>query len=128
VVDVIEKSDALDKQIAGSDAIRHLEKSGRRSWLAISLLIPSLALDIILSVAVGVLAFRDHELVQQANSLQQRAYATCIANNETHKDQVTLWEYLFALPPTTPRTAAEERQIEHIRVFIRDLFKPRQCS
>lgn len=125
--DLLDRSDALDKRIAGSSDISTLVKASRRNRLLIRILGVSVALDLILSAGVGYLAWQAQHLATQANSLEERAKATCVAGNEARAGQIELWHYVLDLPPTTPRTAEQQAQADSFRSYINRLFAPRQC-
>lgn len=125
--DAIERSDALDKRIASSDAIDHLTRASRRNLLLIRLLAVSIAFDLFLSMGLGIVAFRANQTAEQANSLQARARTTCLSGNETRAGQIQLWHYILDLPPSTPRTEAQQQQVEQFRAYLDHLFVARKC-
>jgi hypothetical protein len=128
VVDIVDRSDELDKRIAGSDTITHLTVASKRNRTMIRLLWLTVTLDIFLSVALGVVGYENFKLAQQANSLQVRIQQTCLAGNDARRGQITLWKYLLDFPPNAPRTHVEQQQIDSLRVYINKLFAPRNCS
>lgn len=125
--DLIERSDKLDERIAGSVSIDDLAKASRRNRVLIRLLAFSVALDVLLSIGLGALAWQARQVADQANSIQARAYATCQASNEARAGQVQLWHYLLDLTSASPRTPEQQRQVGEVRAYVDHLFAPRRC-
>lgn len=125
--DVLERSDALDERIAGTDTIVHLERTARRSRRLIQLLGISIALDVALSIGLGVVAFQANALAQRASSIQTQAHQTCVAGNEGRAGQIQLWDYLLSQPPATPRSPAQQAEADRFRTYVHSLFAPRSC-
>jgi hypothetical protein len=126
--DPVERSDALDGKIAASSDITALTRASKRNWLLIRILGISVALDLLLSVGVGYLAWQAQGLAAQANSIEQRARATCLAGNEARAGQIQLWHYVLDLPPSMPRTPEQQAQVDAVRAYIDHLFAPRVCG
>lgn len=125
--DLLDRSDALDERIAGSPDIDALVRASKRNRRLITYLAISVGLDVLLSLGLGALAWRANQLALQANSIEARAYATCVAANDARAGQVTLWDYVIDLPPTTPRTPAQQKEADDFKVYVHHLFAPRKC-
>lgn len=125
--DIVQRNDRLDEQIAGSSSIHALEQASRRSRRMIHLLAFSLAFDILLSIGLGVLALRANQLAIEANSIEERARSTCLSSNEARAGQMQLWHHVLDLPPTAPRTAAQQQQADQFGRYVDNLFAPRKC-
>lgn len=125
--DLLERSDALDERIAGSAAVEDLVRASRRHRFFIRALSVSVALDVLLSAVVAVVAWEAVAVAQQANSIQARQHQNCVIGNETRAGQLELWHYLLALPPPSPRTEAEQHQADQFRTYVDRLFAPRPC-
>jgi hypothetical protein len=125
--DVIDRSDELDRRIAGSREIEELRKAGRHRQRLIRILGASLALDILLTGGFGWLAWRADQSARAAASLQAQAHATCLSGNEARAGQRQLWHYILDLPPTAPRTPAQQEQADRFAVYIDSTFAPRRC-
>jgi hypothetical protein len=127
VTDVLDRSDELDRRIAGSAEIDTLVKASRRNLLLIRILGVSLAIDVLLTVGFGWVAWRADLTARQAASLQAQAHATCLSGNEARAGQRQLWHYILDLPPTAPRTPAQQEQAVAFGAYIDDIFAPRRC-
>lgn len=125
--DIVRRNDRLDDRIAGSTDIDALVRASKRNRRLIRYLAISVGLDVLLSLGLGVLAWRANQLALQANSISAREYATCVAGNDARAGQITLWDYVIDLPPTTPRTPAQQQQADQFKVYVHHLFAPRKC-
>jgi hypothetical protein len=125
--DVVERSDALDERIAGSADIEALVRYGHTSRRMIRVLGVSLALDILLSVAVAWVAWRADQTSREATSIQAQQRSACLAGNEARAGQRTLWHHVLDLPPTAPRTEAQQQQADQVGAYVDGLFAPRRC-
>lgn len=125
--DVVRRNDQLDDRIAGSPDIDALVRASKRNRRLITYLAISVGLDVLLSLGLGALAWRANQLALQADSIEARAYATCVAGNEARAGQVELWGYILTLPPTSPRTPAQQQQADDFKAYVERLFAPRRC-
>lgn len=125
--DVLDRSEALAREIEGLTTIRALARAQRRQRRLNLLLAASIAFDVGLSIMLGSVAWQARDLAQQASSIQARAYATCLSGNEARAGQMQLWHYVLDLPPTTPRTPAQQQQADQFGRYIDQLFAPRKC-
>lgn len=125
--DLIDRSDQLDERIAGSDAVAALAKASHRNLNLIRLLGAAIILDILLSLAVGYVAYRADQVSRQATSLQQQAHTSCLAGNDARRGQLQLWGYILDLPPSSPPSPEQERQAQQFRQYIQRIFAPRHC-
>jgi hypothetical protein len=125
--DLISRSDALDERVAGSSEVQALVRYSHRTRLLLRWLAVSLAFDFILSVGLGYVAIRGQRVAVQANSIQERARVGCLSGNEFRKTQLQLWHYILDLPPTTPRTPAQDAQQAAFRAYVDGQFALRKC-
>lgn len=123
--DLVERSDKLDEEIAGSSTIAHLTAASRRNRRLIQFLAVSLAFDVLLSFVVAGLAWRAEAVAEQANSIQARQKATCLSGNETRAGQLQLWAYVLDITP--PSTPEEKLRADQFRAYVGKLFAPRKC-
>jgi len=129
--DPVERSDDLDRRIAlGLGVTRDVEnlmRASKRSLLLIRVLFVSVVFDVLLSVALGLVAIRADTAANQANSVQRRQVATCLAANEARAAQIALWTYILDLPSTAPNTPEQQQRIKQFRAFVATTFAPRKC-
>lgn len=125
--DLIARSDDLDDKIAGSSDVQAIIRYGHRTRLLLRWLAVSLAFDLVLSLGLGYVAIRAQQLAEQANSIQDRARAGCLSGNEFRKTQLQIWHYILDLPPTSPRSAAQEAQQAQFRAYVDGQFALRKC-
>jgi hypothetical protein len=127
MTDSIQRSDDLDRRLERSGSIATLAETGRRNRRMIHLLWVAIVLDVLLSVALGVTALRASQVAAQAASLQQQQHTACLAANDARTAQRELWDYLLSLPPSSPRTATQEAQLEQFRAYVNRVLAPRRC-
>jgi hypothetical protein len=125
--DLIERSAALDERIAGSSEIDDLVRYGHRNRVLIRILGAILMFDVLLSMGLGLVAFRADQAARQANSTQQQQRAACIAGNEARTGNRQLWHHVLDLPPSAPRTPAQQQQADEFSMYVDQLFAPRSC-
>lgn len=125
--DIIDRADALDRKIAASDDMAALLRYGHASRNLIHWLAVSIALDIMLSLALGWVAIGAQQTANQASSLAARSYQACLAGNDFRATELQLWNYILDLPPTAPRTPDQQAQQVQFRTYIDRQFAPRKC-
>jgi hypothetical protein len=125
-------SEDRDNQLAERDA--QLAMYGRKNRHLIWITIISLALDILLTGAVTVVAIQAHDASSAASSARTAAIAVaqsdrnlCLSGNAARAQQVELWDYILSLaqPPATP--AARDR-IAEFKAHLETIFAPRNCA
>lgn len=133
----IEAAERLEQSVVGlRNDIASLRTYGVHNRRLIWTLAASLALDVILTIAVSLLAFQavsTSDKASSASSLASRnaeAQAiTCRAGNEAREAQVRLWNYVLDL--STQNNNPTPRQIEQMKQFrqyITGVFAPRDCN
>jgi hypothetical protein len=88
----------------------------------------SLALDLLLTVALLLVGIRANNAGERADQVHAQQVATCQTSNEARRAQTQLWDYLLALPAPRPRTAAETKQLDQFRAYVHRVFAARDCS
>jgi len=125
-------SEDRDVQLANRDA--QLATYGRRNRHLIWIAIISLALDMILTAGLTVVAIQAHHASSAAASARTAASAVarsdrdlCLSSNASRAQQVSLWNYILALsrPPATP---AERERVTTFKAHLQQLFAPRNCA
>jgi hypothetical protein len=91
-------------------------------------LVLSLLLSVVLTFALVGVAVETDEASDKADRTHDQQISACFSGNESRALNLELWTYLFNLPPTEPRTAAQTRQINEFRDYISQVFKPRDCT
>lgn len=115
-------SEDRDEQLAKRDA--QLNTYGRRSRHLIWITIVSLALDILLTVALTVVAIQAHDT---SGAVAQSNRNLCLSGNAARAQQVSLWDYILSLsqPSATP---ADRQRVVAFRAHLQQLFAPRDCA
>jgi hypothetical protein len=115
-------SEDRDEQLAERDA--QLNTYGRRSRHLIWITIVSLALDILLTAALTVVAIQAHDT---SAAVAQSSRNLCLSGNAARAQQVSLWDYILSLsqPSATP---AEQQRVVAFRAHLQQLFAPRDCA
>lgn len=101
---------------------------GRRNRHLIWGLVVSLLLDAVLTVAIVSVTVKTNEASNRATETHNRLVATCISSNEARRLNTQLWEYIFTLKPSTPRTVAQQKQIVDLQDYVHRAFAPRDCA
>lgn len=126
--DVVKRSDKLDEIIATSPPdIAALARASQRNRTFIRILAVSLVADMLLTLGVIALAWRDNQLFAQTTSIRQQQHLTCLASNESRAGQRQLWHHVLDLPPAQPRTAEQQQQADDFGRYVDDVFAPRKC-
>lgn len=125
-------SEGRDEQLAERDA--QLATYGRRNRHLIWITIISLALDILLTAAVTVVAVQAHDASSAAVSARTAASAVaqsnrnlCLSGNAARAQQVELWNYILSLSQSPATPAARER-VAKFRARLEAIFAPRDCA
>lgn len=105
-----------------------LTRRSSRDRKMIYTLAASLALDLLLTVAIFLVAVRADNASNRADQVHAQQVATCQNSNEARRVQVQLWDYILSLPAPRPRTDEQERQLLQFRAYVHRVFAPRDCS
>ena len=125
-------SEGCDRQLSKRDA--QLTEYGRRNRHLIWVTIVSLALDLLLTAALTVVAIQAHNASSAAASARTSASVVaesdrdlCLSVNASRAQQASLWNYILSLsqPPTTP---AERERVARLKAHLQQLFAPRDCA
>lgn len=94
-----------------------------------SIAIP-LLLDLVLSVALGIVAVEAFAATSAAAEVKRSARITCLATNETHKVDLALWTYVLrtASQAEPPLTAQQKRQIKDFQSYVNREFAQQDCD
>jgi hypothetical protein len=133
--DAVSRSDALDARLKDEqEAIAALVQHDRRNRRMIRWLIVSVALDVMLSLGLGLVAIQASIAAGEARSASSQAAqnastarATCIASNQARAVQVQLWNYILDLPPASPSSPNQDAQRAQLRAYVNSTFAQRKC-
>lgn len=124
------RSDELDKKLENNDidkSVATLIKGAHRQRRAIRLLAVSIVLDFILTIGLTVVSVKTNEVARLAQSNKEAVIANCETANESRANQLKLWQYVFDIPPTVPRTPEQDKRVGEFKVFIDKTFAQRNC-
>jgi hypothetical protein len=99
--------------------------SNRRMIYALA---ASLALDVMLTVALLLVGIRATNAGNRADQVHAQQIGTCQSSNDARAAQVQLWDYILSLPSPRPRTNEQQRQLDQFRAYVNTVFAPRDCS
>lgn len=134
--DLFQRNADLEHRLSGAPVekqIHALVTSGRRNRHLIRLTFTGLALDLILSLVLGLQWYRTDDAQRNIAKTAQTAHDTCLASNKTRADQITLWNFVINLSTqdqkgkTKEELARQEVQTNQFKIFIRKTFAPRKC-
>lgn len=117
--------------------VRHLNEYGQRSRHMIWGLWGSLALDVVLSVVLAVVAVQAHNAsskathaTSQSNINRQTQVTTCKSTNQARATAEQLWIYVIdQSEKVNPQLDAEgQRQLELLRARVKMAYAQRDCS
>jgi hypothetical protein len=101
---------------------------GRRNRSLIRWLVASLILDVILTAGFVFGAIKINEANDRTDQIHNQQVATCVSSNDARLLTTQLWEYIFTLKPSTPRTDAQQKQIADLQNYVHRAFAPRDCA
>lgn len=113
-----------------------LRNYGHRNRSLIRWLAVSLCLDVILSVALGIVALqansasnRATEATSQAVQNKANARITCEVANASRAAQISLWIYVLDASDQNPElTASQRAQLKGLRTYVGQVFAQRDCN
>jgi hypothetical protein len=135
--DLSTQADELSANVNTLNAsVVELTRYGRRNRFLIRWNIAGLALQLILLIAVALIAIQSSNASEDAKEAtsasaqnRQNARATCESGNEARALQVQLWNYVLDLSSNRPNmTVGQRQQIAQFRLYLARTFAPRDCS
>ena len=121
--------DGLARQVGGLNTqVDAQESYGRRNRRMIWGLVISIALDAALTVALVGVAVATNDAANKATQVHNQQVTTCLSSNEARAKNVQLWDHVLSIPPTVPRSAAQAKQAEDFKIYVHQVFAPRDCS
>jgi hypothetical protein len=118
-------SEERDKQLTERDA--QLSRYGRRNRHLIWVAIISLALDLLLTAALTVVAIQAHDASGAASAVAQSSRNLCLSGNVSRAQQVSLWNYVLTISQQ-PVSSAEQARVAEFKTHLHKLFAPRNCA
>lgn len=114
------------------ESLETIKAFGKRTRHISIALIFSLALDIMLTVVVGVISL---DSVSQSNTIRMVEYSNCVSANQARTDQIHLWSFFISLVQETssPGQSAVQRRrnqtaVSELNNFVRDTFALHKCT
>jgi hypothetical protein len=117
--------DKLNEDMA--DQVTALSLVAKRNRFLIEVLGVVVALLILVSVGLGFVALQTNRALDTAEQNRSNARLTCLVSNETRAAQIQLWEYVLSLP-TGPQTPERKERIRQFRLYLNQVFAPRNCD
>jgi len=110
-----------------------LAAAQRRDRRRLALVIASLIIDIVVTVAVTISFVAAHRAEATVTELRATSIAACNLGNQARAEQVALWEHIATIskPPPHESPAARKRQAQVLTAFlayIHRVFAPRDCA
>lgn len=114
-----------------------LRRYGKRNRHMIWGLVVSLALDLVLSIALGFVAVQatsaSHEATEATSASsqnRQNALVTCESSNEARRVSRQMWTYVLdVMTENNPNPTAEQiRQVRTFRAYLATVYADRDCS
>ncbi len=118
-------SEDRDKQLAERDA--QLSRYGQRNRHLIWITIVSLALDLLLTAALTMVAVQANHASGAASAVAQADRNLCLSGNVSRAQQVSLWNYVLTIS-RHPASSAERTRIAEFKAHLQKLFAPRDCA
>ena len=118
-------SEDRDQQLAERDA--QLSRYGQRNRHLIWVTIVSLALDVLLTAALAVVAVQANHASGAASAVAQSDRNLCLSGNVARAQQVSLWNYVLTISQQ-PASSAERARVAEFRTHLHKLFAPRDCA
>jgi hypothetical protein len=87
----------------------------------------SIALYLVLSLGLGLVALQANNAASKAGSTAHTAFVACEANNDFRAADLEKWQYIIDLSEAVPRTPAEERDLQEFIRFIMEADKLSDC-
>jgi hypothetical protein len=133
-MDPVARAASLEQAMNALGAkIGALVQYGRRNRHLIILLAISIVFDLILSVALGVVAVGAHNASDRATVATSGVKANCQTGNTVRAEEVQLWDYIIGVsnsqPPPPGRTPEQQKQIvDQFLDHLHTIFAPRDCN
>jgi hypothetical protein len=118
-------SEDRDKQLAERDA--QLSRYGQRNRHLIRITIVSLALDLLLTAALTIVAVQANRASGAASAVAQSSRNLCLSGNVARAQQVSLWNYVLTISHP-PASSVERERVAGFKAHLQKLFAPRDCA
>jgi hypothetical protein len=118
-------SEDRDKQLTERDA--QLSRYGQRNRHLIWVTIISLALDLLLTAALTVVAVQAHHASGAASAVAQADRNLCLSGNVARAQQVSLWNYVLTISQQ-PASSVGPARLADFKAHLHKLFAPRDCA
>lgn len=109
-----------------SGQLQEVNRYGRRSRRMILGLAASLALDVVLTGVIWVVAVQAGQANDRADRLHAAQVANCEIGNQSRHGNQQLWNYILRV--AHPKTAQERQRLVQFRAQVRAVFAARDCS
>jgi hypothetical protein len=105
---------------ASEDRDEALRRYGRKNRRLVVTTLASLAVDVVLTVALALFAVQAHHVAVSSRNL-------CLSVNAARAQQLGLWSYLISIS-RKPATADDRARVAEFEQHLRVVFAPRDCN
>lgn len=131
MIDPVVSSDKLDEHPEMKGLYKNvadLAAYGRRSRRLIRWVIALAIFEVIIIIALGAAFFQLQMNQEDIKKNTTSILASCESGNNFRASQITLWDYILAIPPQTPPSPEQDKRIADFKDFVHKTFSPRDCS
>lgn len=126
-----ERNAVLNQKIDDTDlpnAVATLIKDAHRRKRQLTVLTISIILDLALTIGLGFVSIRTHNLAATAENNKQAILRNCQTSNEARANNKQLWDYLLNLPTPNAPTLQQQQVRIQFGAYVDKTFAPRNCS
>ena len=133
IKDSVDRSDELDKKLDAmpesiDETVKNLIDSGKRTKRLIHLVILSIFIEAALTIGISLFFISQSAQNVQITINKQNLIANCKSNNDFRDSQVKVWNYVLAIPSTTPQTPAQQKTLANFKTYVDNTFALRNCD
>lgn len=126
-----QRDDELNKQMAkhpAEESIQVLVKDANRRKRQLHILTGTVIVTLVLALGLTFVSFKLFQITRLAQNNQDAVIQNCETANDSRKNQLALWNYVFSITPEQPRSDSQNQQTEEFRAFVEKTFAPRDCQ
>ena len=112
--------DRMAKQLKAQGRYGH--RNRKMIWALAFCVVALLTAGIVIN---SVRSSNASDLAKQVHATQVN---TCQQANQTRLKTLQIWDYVLAVPPSTPPDAQQKKIRADFKTFVHQVFAPRDCS